>query len=946
MEEGEGFASKKKSRSHSQYCTQSHATGLFAAIFFFFSSSAQLLKRMTDLIAKRRALSHSLATAHRRRRRLDHALHLIRTYPALAQLGWGDSYLVPLHEAAACPDEAAARQLIALLLQIYPQGADRIDNMGCTPIHAAATRAAVEMLLAAAPESAGKPDFGGGLALHSYVKLRLAPLPVMQALLAARPQDVHHRTYGGYAPIHLLVLYHTGPAALPLLRALLQAAPDTVRCRVAHTGAYPLHLASYNHGADSEAVIVKLLLEAAPEVADLPSGDEGNLPLHQAACSADAAKALTVIRLLLQAAPQAIRVANKKGQWPLHCAAERQHGAAGVPIVQLLAAAYPEALLQPGEKGWPPLFYALRSEVTIGCYQPAVVYALLAAEPHAATMTDDKGRFALHLAAQSRAYLRHYCNVIEAVYRAYPPAISQPDGRHKLPLHLAIECFEHPMQQRGLATLLRLAPYTVEARDDAQHSACHLLCFRSTFGAATMAAARQLLKVAPQAALAGDGRGQVALQVAVTRPISGNGRLLRLLLQKSPKSAFHADDEGRTAIHLAIRANNWAAVRLLTKMVKGAATVRDGNGRVALHEMARLYDGHDEVHSILRFLLHIAPQACLMEDNRGDLPLHLCAQSRLSVDLVKTLVGAAPAAVRHRNAAGDLPLHSALTSLSGLNLNGAGIVETLLAAAPDTAAEFTTHGKLALHLAAQFQPQEDVLNCVLAANPSAAMRADGVGRLPMHYAATVFGDRAEAAVRLLWCAHAAAVVHQDYDGNLPLHLAARGRSSKVVEMLLSVAPQTVWVRNTAGRFPLALAQSDDIAAILLSLAPITAFFCWEVGQWRLGMRVQSLLRTTHTAVLRQWARNLVRQIKLWEAKGTVKKKRRNESDVGSVADFFFSFSFYWLGRLAAETGPQFCCRFPTGGILYAAHKIRALRELAALGDVHGAWWSPPLVFAE
>ena len=134
----------------------------------------------------------------------------------------------------------------------------------------------------------------------------------------------------------------------------------------------------------------------------------------------------------------------------------------------------------------------------------------------------------------------------------------------------------------------------------------------------------------------------------------------------------------------------------------------------------------------------------------------------------------------------------------------------------------------------------DDIERLLAADPAAALVADGWGKLPLHQA--VESRRADVVRVLLAVAPAAAAIADD-DLWTPLHWAAACGDFEAVYLLLEVAPATALALDVQGRPPLHWAacfacsnKPEELAACtaavqaLLAAAPSTATLRGSDGQ--------------------------------------------------------------------------------------------------------------------
>lgn len=333
---------------------------------------------------------------------------------------------LPLHWAAerrTGPKLAGA--IVETLLEAAPQAALVADEAGNLPLHLACAwqlggscmPAVVEALLRARPEAAMVTNKDRCLALHLATVLTPGEscTRVIKALLAAAPQaarvasikvnpyalpcltDFSSSTWGYKArseqvelPLHLAAEWQSGEWGAAVIKALLAAAPDTVRA-VDGAGDLALHLALGNMKS-GHGPVVDVLLRAAPETAVVASGRDGLFPLHRACADHDP----ELVRLLFQVAPHMAKVADAEGNLPLHLAASQKSpdsdAAETMTMIKLLLRTAPEAALQPNHSGWLPLHCMSAHH----CYQSALEL-LIRAAPQAVLKLTEMREAPLHV---------------------------------------------------------------------------------------------------------------------------------------------------------------------------------------------------------------------------------------------------------------------------------------------------------------------------------------------------------------------------------------------------------------------------------------------------------------------------------------------------------------------------------------------------------------------
>ncbi len=156
-----------------------------------------------------------------------------------------------------------------------------------------------------------------------------------------------------------------------------------------------------------------------------------------------------------------------------------------------------------------------------------------------------------------------------------------------------------------------------------------------------------------------------------------------------------------------------------------------------------------------------------------------------------------------------------------------GVVNVILNAYPEAAAEKDYVGRLPLHYAASNNSNLDIVKLIYRTYPEAAKVKDNNGNLPLHYAANrnenpdvveIILDPEAAAekVRMLLNVCPEAATEKNNDGNLPLHVAAKHYNTEAVKLLLNVCPEAATEKNNDGNLPLhCAAKYDNTKAVKL-----------------------------------------------------------------------------------------------------------------------------------
>jgi hypothetical protein len=171
-------------------------------------------------------------------------------------------------------------------------------------------------------------------------------------------------------------------------------------------------------------------------------------------------------------------------------------------------------------------------------------------------------------------------------------------------------------------------------------------------------------------------------------------------------------------------------MRLLMAAAPDAVLISDGQGQLPLHKAAFAHAEEGRKVGALQLLLAAAPQSVAATDSSSNCPLHLAAYATRftrSDAAVQLLLGAAPAIAAQTNSDGSLPLHCAAAG------GHVPTIELLLAAAPTAASSRCMKGWTPLACAANAGHLAAV-QVLLAAAPEAANTSTFGGKLPIELA--------------------------------------------------------------------------------------------------------------------------------------------------------------------------------------------------------------------
>eukprot|EP00039_Didymoeca_costata_P006534 m.91176 g.91176 ORF g.91176 m.91176 type:complete len:1069 (+) comp13291_c0_seq1:245-3451(+) len=566
----------------------------------------------------------------------------------------------------------------------------------------------------------------------------------------------------------------------------------------------PLHAAAFM----CDSACCKALLEARAS----PGAKDKNwvTPLHWACCMGS----VNVATLLLQHSSDFFAlnsVDRETRQSPLHIAAGHGHDKVCELLIDHLRGSVEGSKLLTqvnlsDRRGRTPLH--------LSAYNGYVsVIKCLIGKSCQVDKRDKGGRTALHWAA----YRGHYNATMELLKsEALVQAIDHADNQGCTALHagaisgstMVVEAL-----MKGGASLM--------ARDGRGRSSIHLAVMGGKFECTKL-----LLQMEPDTS-ATDNLGQTALHKAVLAE-EPDAEMVELLLHYGFDPA-HRDAKGRTALHLACKRGNLETIYLLIQAWNQGVNVADNVGNSCIHFAARY--GHAPV---IEFLFSNDTHINARGQN-GMTALHISSLFGF-VDCIRFLLDSG-VNVNALDSNGRTALHAA--AFRGVTESVSLLLEHKI-----RSKLLDRQGRTALHYAAASNVAP-TCELVMAQLPvRIRFHADSFGRTPLHYAAAV-ADRSACLQALLnagasvmvfdknqltpihvICMHGhtrslerlfdsmpLSTVKQcvnsvDASKRTPLHYAAHGGYSGVVEVLLRVEGTMIENRDLYQRTPLALAAAS------------------------------------------------------------------------------------------------------------------------------------------
>lgn len=327
-----------------------------------------------------------------------------------------------------------------------------------------------------------------------------------------------------------------------------------------------------------------------------------------------------------------------------------------------------------------------------------------------------------------------------------------------------------------------------------------------------------------------------------------------------------------------VRQPSMMELKLLLRSPRSLATIRkiDQNGDTFLHRLLQLLQKQfspmdltagKTVGVCFRLLVPLYPEALLMRNSQGSLPLHTAVMNfpNNSSAVSEVLKHYDNNALLLPDFLHNIPLHLALqTTTSAYSSGGSGhAILNLLSGASATQncsceeilAHRGRHGMLALHWACcdrSWKFQKDhvvkIIQTLILWYPQALSVQDDFGRLPLHVA--LESEAPDEVVRLLLIKMDVALFEvEDIEGRLPLHVALdmwsterwmQRKQLRRLERLLLAYPGAACRPDGQGRLPIQLALGRqcplDLVEALLNQAPrtIAATTCKGLVLWEMA----------------------------------------------------------------------------------------------------------------
>lgn len=315
---------------------------------------AEITDDMTGRLPLHSALFHTAP--------FDQVELILNAYGRAVELPSGKSNdsILPHHFEAF---NGGRRDVLALLLDKYPQGARKPSELGHLPIHFALQNASIsieslELLNESYPAGLETVDNEGWTALHHAVACHYSEGIVSEEIAAwvleKSPLLLRATSNNGNHPLHCAS--YNPKISLSVLNLLIDKFPQALRSPD-HDGDLPVHCALLAEGKTSEEIVQRLLVQY-PEATRRVNND-GQLPLH---CACIYSLSMEIIDLLIKHNPSGLSVYDNDGYLPIHVAITMADDSS---VVSHLTKKLNGGIVPSTKNGTSPLFLACEEDVPL-----------------------------------------------------------------------------------------------------------------------------------------------------------------------------------------------------------------------------------------------------------------------------------------------------------------------------------------------------------------------------------------------------------------------------------------------------------------------------------------------------------------------------------------------------------------------------------------------------
>lgn len=581
---------------------------------------------------------------------------------------------MPLHVYCKQPSTRTSIEIAQILLEAHSGAGHRVDVAGRTPLHHAALQSNTELCYFLVQHAERAASIRSGpfqetpLHLLCQQKLQEQHVPALRALLEAAPETITLANSKMASPLHEVCKHKT--PSLQVIRLLIEKDPGVTSMTDAE-GYTALHYAC-EYQVDTP--VVECLLTAHRGAASAVSRKQ-DTALH-IACSANSSS--ETVKLLIEANPEALTIRNDYGFTPLHCCCRAYLPRA--PIVQAIVEANPECVTMRTNGGETALHLACSSGAYVGVLRlladsPSVKMVKLARDK---AMANKIGNSPLHEACFRAGHDR-----IETLAKSNPEWIMSRNNAGFTPLQVL--CKAGRLDERVVTTFARIrGPEVFSVVDETGHTPLHSASRHGT----DIAAIQSLIRAYPEALHLKTVYGDTPLHLSIVR--KANHQVVRLIaesessMEKRGAPLLEQNGSGQTPIGLAIESFQ------STCQGSSGCCVRSDPSHV---DQARAFD-------VLAMLVRLIFYGITSEETnlvRACVSLHR-RDVRLDPAFIRRAISLHPEELRAADEAGNLPLHieagipvekmtlldSSITGCCGGKCHKrSGLLEVLLEAYPE-----------------------------------------------------------------------------------------------------------------------------------------------------------------------------------------------------------------------------------------------------------------------
>jgi len=409
-------------------------------------------------------------------------------------------------------------------------------------------------------------------------------------------------------------------------------------------------------------------------------------------------------------------------------------------------------------------------------------------------------------------------SVLTLLLQRAPSALSIRNTEGDTPLHLFVgspaACYSDDLSEesslRALTTILSHlpTPATAVLQDETGATPLHV----AVANEANKLIVGELLEAAPEACRVEDRYGMVPLHYVAAFLNVPKG-VVGKMIEVYPGAVCHRTENLDTPLHLVVRG-----------MADKQLEWRGEMDPKAYHMYESLSELDDNTRDVVNYLIMGGSNEgdesggnCALVIANGEklTPLHCCALFNAPIKLTNLLMKH-PYALRAasmQNAFGATALHLAVAQQSA-----GSFVNTALSVGTSEAAVVQDKLKrTALHVAAQnIHATRELIQGLVELNSIACTKKTLRGHLPLHIAAQ--SQAKEPVIEALISAFPAGTEMKNKSNNTPLHDAAKYHaSSGVVELLLVQYPEAVYIQNQYGNLPLHCATAYQAPSLIVGL---------------------------------------------------------------------------------------------------------------------------------